>query len=117
MKEKGLSCPEKNSVAATVTCCYALLISSTNMNVKLKCEFLSLILNLKKAKAHDLDYQSIRYKLKNFVKAAVNAQRLDFIEKNVCRRLLHDQHISIHHSCSGKLCIVYTQDGVVTIWP
>jgi len=36
------------------------------MNVN-KCEFLSWLLNLKKAKAHDLDYQDMRYKLKNFV--------------------------------------------------
>jgi len=63
--KKGLSRPEKNSVAATVTRCYALLILSMNMNVK--CEFLSWLLNFKKAKAHDLDYQSMRYKLKNFV--------------------------------------------------
>ena len=38
------------------------------------------------------------------------------IEKqNVYQRLSRDQHINIHHSCSCKLCIVYTQDGVVTI--
>jgi len=31
------------------------------MNVK--CEFLLWLLNLKNAKAHDLDYQGMRYKL------------------------------------------------------
>ena len=46
-------------------------------------------MNLKKSKAHDLDYQGMRYKLKNFLQAAVNAQRLDFIEKQMSINVFH----------------------------
>jgi len=46
-------------------------------------------LNFKKAKADNLDYQGMRYKLKNFVQAAVNAQRLDFIEKQMSINVFH----------------------------